>query len=128
MNAQQAPGLGRAGEARQAKPSAPVQVASMRKKRTSGGTAQAISATPSTVSTMLAGPENRLARIQPNAPARADGGGSGSHAPAPPHPRRQRLAPPLPQECLVADYAHRLSAPQSRPSARRNSSTATRTS
>src|SRR5262249_58444979 len=81
MNAQQAPGLGRAGEARHSEPSAPVHTASMTKKRTSGGTAQAISATQSTVRTMLAGLENRLARIQPKVPARADGGGRGSSPP-----------------------------------------------
>src|SRR6478735_3423895 len=78
MNAQHAPGLGRAGETRQAEASAPVQTASIRKKRTSGGTAQAINATQSTVIMMLTGPANRLARIQPNAPARADGGGKGA--------------------------------------------------
>src|SRR5690242_15286652 len=77
MKAQQAPGLGRAGETRQAEASAPVQTASIRKKRTSGGTAHAINATQSTVMMMLTGPPSSLARIQPNAPARVDGGGKG---------------------------------------------------
>ncbi len=50
----------------------------MKKNRTSGGTTQTINTTQASVSAILAGPENRLARSQPEAPARAAGGGSRS--------------------------------------------------
>ena len=64
------------GVARQASRSAPDQTASMRKNRSSGGTAQAINSTQISVSTTFAGDENRLARSQPKAPVAASGGGS----------------------------------------------------
>src|SRR3984957_6313389 len=78
MKAQHAPGFGRAGEARQTEPPAPVHTASTKKKRTSGVITQTINAMQSNVITMLPGPANKLARSQPNPPARADGGGRGS--------------------------------------------------
>src|SRR5579864_9242851 len=59
----------------QASRSAPDQVASMRRKRTTGGTIQARKRIAISVSAMLNGDENRLARSQPSMPARDDGGG-----------------------------------------------------
>ena len=75
MNAQQAPGFGRAGDGMQASRSAPDQVASMRRKRNSGGTIQAMKRIAISVSAILNGDENKFARSQPNTPARDDGGG-----------------------------------------------------
>ncbi len=68
-NAQQAPGSGFVADGRHTLRSAPDQAASIRKKRASGGSAPAMSATHTSVRTMLKGPENRLARSQPAGPA-----------------------------------------------------------
>src|ERR1700722_1302111 len=75
MKAQQAPGAGLPGDARQALRSAPVQVASMRKNRNSGGTTHAMRRTQISVNTTLNSDENRLARSQPMVPDRVFGGG-----------------------------------------------------
>src|SRR5689334_2002344 len=80
MKAQQAPTTGRSGVRMQTSRLLPVQTASMKRKRISGGTSQTISRIEINVSTMLSGVENRLARIQPIAPVMATGGGSGSCA------------------------------------------------
>ena len=48
----------------------------MKRKRTSGGTAQKISAAKASVRIVLPTDENRLARIQPIKPVLAAGGGS----------------------------------------------------
>src|ERR1041385_5265470 len=76
--AQQAPGSGRAAEGRHASRSVPLQVASMMRNLSSGGTAHTISRMTRIVIRMLNGPEKRLARAQPIAPVMVAGGGSSS--------------------------------------------------
>src|SRR5580692_240354 len=75
MKAQQAPGVGLTGEARQALRSVPDHVASIRRNRSSGGTTQAMKSRQINVNTTLNGDENKLARSQPMAPDRAIGTG-----------------------------------------------------
>src|SRR5215467_3791092 len=76
--AQHAPASGRASEARQASRSVPLQVASMMRNLSSGGTIHTIRRITRIVIRMLNGPENRLARAQPIAPVMVAGGGSAS--------------------------------------------------
>ena len=47
----------------------------MRRKRTTGGTIQAMRRIAISVSAILNGDENKFARSHPNTPARDDGGG-----------------------------------------------------
>src|SRR5579863_6138073 len=75
MKAQQAPGSGSCGDARQAWPSLPDHTAPKRKKRSNGGSAQPIKRKLTRVSAILPGDENRFSRSQPNSPARSAGGG-----------------------------------------------------
>src|SRR6202011_1876417 len=77
-NAQHAPASGRMSEARQASRSAPLQVASMMRNLSSGGTTHTIIRMTRIVIMMLNGPDSRLARTQPSAPVMAIGGGSAS--------------------------------------------------
>src|ERR1700733_3408173 len=114
MKAQQAPGVGLPGDARQALRSAPVQVASMRKNRNSGGTTHAMKRTQIRVSTTLNGDENRLARSQPTIPDRVFGGGKVSAG------DRRRKNCGLSDNTTIA-----VSAPQWLRSARRDSSIVT---
>src|ERR1700722_7226289 len=74
-NAQQAPAWGFAGEARHASRSLPDHVALITKKRRNGGTIQAMKRMQISVSAILKGDENKLARGQWNTPARDGGGG-----------------------------------------------------
>src|SRR5581483_6055714 len=109
MKAQQAPGTGLAGEARQTFRSAPDQVASIMKNRISGGTTQAIRIRHSSVNTQLSGDENRLARSQPRTPDRLIGGG-------------KRSAGAVRKKYCDASVVMAITAPPAQPSVRRDSS------